>query len=303
MRFLNSIFKRIRLWIKSRRLSRFRRTPKVFIPILKPWQIVIPFRAISSTLLVFLIIACGYLFLRSDIFLIKQLIITKDSGWQGKEFVLESEVRESLNSFLARSLLTISQNEVQNKLTTDFLTIKEVKVKKELPDRLLVFYQERIPVAVIKTLYVYEEEVIEKNEVGEEIKKPKKTEQAGSFFVDEEGLIFVKKEGKFGLPEFILINHQNLQVGDSISGQQVSSVLKIITNLKESSDLKIVKISFQESGLIEVIFSEGLEVLFGGVGKNIDSQISTLQTLHRRSKIDGKKISRIDLRFQNPVIK
>lgn len=303
MRFLNFLLKKIRLWIKEKRLARFRRAPKLFIPTSTRWQIVIPFKGISVLLLLILIVSSIYLFLRSDILLVKELKIQKLQGWQNKSFTSEDEVKDVLLPFLARSILMISKDEVTKRVQGEFLAIKTVSVKKEVPDRMLVVYSERMPAAVIKAVKVFEEEYLEKNAQGEEIKKMQKKVQTESFFVDEEGLIFARKDGEFDLPEFVLADRQNVNLGDQISGKELSAALKIILTFNNNHELKINKVSLREEGEIEVIFTIGLTVLFEARNKDITFQTSSLQTIYQRSKIEGRRLSRVDLRFEKPVIK
>jgi len=51
----------------------------------------------------------------------------------------------------------------------------------------------------------------------------------------------------------------------------------------------------------DVMLADGSEIIFS-MSKNIDNQISSLQLILSHLTIEGKRIGRLDFRFDNPVI-
>lgn len=303
MKYLKLLVKKIQHQLKARKLSKLKRAPKLFIPTVSPWQIVIPFKPLSVLLILVLLAASSFLFLRSDIFLVKEIKVEEENANSSFAFVLPEQIKTGLVTLVARSILTISPDEVDKILRQNFLAIKTVRIEKKLPDQLVVYYQEREPVAVIKSEKISEQEKLEKDEQGEEVKKIQKTVSLISFFVDEDGLIFAVKEEKSDLPEFELASGQELKIGEKIGSRKTLDAIAILHSFQVRADLKIEKINLsKDSPEIEVIFSGPFVVLFETEGKKIEEQISSLQLIYHQAKIDGRKLQKVDFRYEYPVI-
>src|SRR3990170_6832861 len=147
-------------FFRRRRLQVLRRSPRVFIPI-GPRQVVIPYRPISTLLIIFFATLSVFLFLRTDIFQVKAL------EFEFEQLADEALVRQRISEeVLARSIFFLDTGKVEQEIKDSFLTVSAVSIKKEIPDRLLIRVSVRRPLAVIA----------DKNKV--------------RFLVDQEGLLF-----------------------------------------------------------------------------------------------------------------
>lgn len=295
MGILRRISKSIRLFFKSRRLAHWRRTPRVFIPTPTRWSIVIPFKLVSLILLILLGLASVYLFLRSDIFLVREVDLRK-SGEEIGQAPTEDEIRERLGYLFAQSIFRVDGEKIARELTDYDLSIEEVAINKELPDKLHIFYKLRQPAAILE------------QKLTETLPEGKQLLKSEYYLIDEEGLIFEKITQKLDLPVIKVADSTaggtgaTLGVSTRLNENLVAAALEILQNTKKISDFKIQNITiFPDAQKVWVETSLGVEVEFSSE-ESIDQQISSLQTILTKARMDGKRVARIDLRFTKPVV-
>lgn len=305
---ITSFYRNFKRWRKSKKLSRFKRTPRVFVPTGSRWWIVIPYKPIGLGLIILLLLLSVYLLFRSDIFLVRDLevvripLLVEDKT--GINLVDEEEVRKVLSDYLASSIFFVDTQEIKKKLLQKFLAIKMIEIEKEMPDKIKVSLSEREPLAVLKMHKV------------EEISEGKRLEYDQFFLVDEEGVIFAKVVKKQELPEFVLTQEglksnmfgnqykEGEIVGSKIEGEVVVSALKIVESFEVLDFVKPTSFLIDENGEIVVITDVGWQVLFAGKESSdfIDEQIASLQAITSKAKMEGRSIKKIDLRFKRPVV-
>lgn len=285
MRLINpfSIFsKRFRLWRKSKRLAKFKRAPKIFIPTPSRWQIVIPYKPIGVALIVVLTGLCIYLIFRSDLLLVRKMEIKGVNG-----FVSGQEVREIISVYLAKSIVFLDTKEISEILKSNFLPIKEVYVEKHFPDTLVVQVEERVVVATLV--------VIEKKNLPEvDIKKDR-------FLVDGGGFVFAKSPRGVIFPELVLESEKGVKVGEKIQGQLIAAALDIIDGVLEIESLKPTAAKIVGQNEVHVETDKTFLVLFTSQ-KKINEQILALKQIYENAKRQGKVLKKVDLRFKLPVV-
>ncbi len=74
-----------------------------------------------------------------------------------------------------------------------------------------------------------------------------------------------------------------------------------LTALLKRSTIAFVDVSLSSDSSFTVLLATGEEILFSPQ-KNLESQISSLQLIASRLTIEGKRFSRLDFRFDKPVI-
>ncbi len=79
---------------------------------------------------------------------------------------------------------------------------------------------------------------------------------------------------------------------------QVSDTMQ---KLFDQYHLSVDSINTGTDSAMHVLFKNGQEIIFSE-NKAIEAQIASLQLIINRLTIEGKQFSRIDLRFDNPVI-
>lgn len=295
MDFAKRVLKRIRYFIKSKRLSRLRRTPRLSIPTPTRWAIIIPFKLITLILVFVLGLTSAYLFLRSDIFLVREIDLRK-SGETVGQAPTEDEIRERLGYLFAQSIFRVDGKKIARELTDYDLSIEEVTINKELPDKLHIFYKLRQPAAILQ------------QEITETLPEGRQLQKSEYYLIDEEGLVFEKITQKLDLPVIKVANSTaadsgaTLGVSTKLDENLVAGALEILQSTKKISDFKIQNLKiFPDAQKVWVETSSGVEVEFGSE-KSIDQQISSLQIILTKTRMDGKRVTGIDLRFTKPVV-
>jgi len=252
-----------------RRLQSLRRSPKVFIPSSSGRQIVIPFRPISTLLILFLLFLSGFLFLRSDIFQVKVL------GFEFEQLADESLVRQRISEeVLARSIFFLDSGAVEEKIKKDFPTVKEIVIKKILPDQIEAKVTVRVPLAIIED------------------------GSKNHFLVDGEGFIF-RLAGDEQLPLISLEGDSLGVIGASVGESGVLGYLETLRLVAEKG-LQTVAIYLRGES-IELQLAQ--TVVWLDPKKNITEQIEVLTQILQRYVVAGKTPKSIDLRFGRPVVR
>jgi len=187
------------------------------------------------------------------------------------------EIWNELTSLtFGKNLIFLKKEEISKKFLSEHHIVKNLKIKKVLPNKLVFELEKRKEVAVL----------------GFETTKD-------FFLVDEEGVV-IKKENNPLLPLILLSQQLDLNIGQQVSQREIIEAIKFLTNLRLNLfEPKIAKITSPYS--LTVWLKDGEEVVFS-LKKEIQIQVDSLQFILSRSKIEGKGVKRIDLRFDKPVV-
>ncbi|OGC38205.1 hypothetical protein A2V54_01440 [candidate division WWE3 bacterium RBG_19FT_COMBO_53_11] len=253
-----------------RSLQALRRSPRVFIPV-GPRQLVIPYRPLSTILIVVLSALSIFLFLRTDIFQVKAL------EFEFEQLADEALVRQRISEgVLARSIFFLDTGRVEQDIKDSFPTVSAVSIKKELPDRLLIRVSVRKPLATI----------VDKNKV--------------QFLVDQEGLLFRQAAGE-DLPVIELSEDFEGAVGVklAIDGQGIAGYLQTLDLVSEKG-LK-TKAIYLRSETIELRLAK--TTVWLSADREIAEQMELLTQILQRLKLQGRTPKSVDLRFSRTVVK
>jgi len=257
-------------FFRRRRLQVLRRSPRVFIPI-GPRQVVIPYRPISTLLIIFFATLSVFLFLRTDIFQVKAL------EFEFEQLADEALVRQRISEeVLARSIFFLDSGKVEEEIRGNFPTVKAVEIEKNLPDRLVIRISVRQPLAIIE----------DKNQA--------------RFLVDQEGLLF-RQAAEEALPVIKLFEDFEGTVGTEleISEQGISGYLKTL-DLVSQKGLE-TKAIYLRSQTIELQLVK--TTVWLSAEKEIEGQLEMLTEILQRLKLNGKTPKTVDLRFSRIVVK
>lgn len=212
-----------------------------------------------------------YFLLRSDVFLLRELVITQHTQ---ERFITENDIKDQLSSYLARSLLTLNTSAIHNAIVDENLALQEVKISKSYPDGINVELWERTPVAVVS-----------------------------DWVVDEAGLLFhtASSRHRLNLPQLEVTEAQEYQLGDRLASGVIRNSLQVIEVLQKTESTSLKSFQLEEGGVLKIITSDEAQILLDS-GKQIEQQIASLQTILQDAKMSGKNFSRIDLRFTKPVV-
>lgn len=201
------------------------------------------------------------------IFLKSDFFSIKQIACQFNGGVCPMEVRlELMSLFQGKNILAVSTQALADQLQLKYPNFKSLKIEKKFPQALAVKIEKRSPQAVVQK--------------GEEF-----------FVVDDQGFV-LGREPIAGLPVILF------------AGSLDQPELVWTTNLlkkMETDSFEPKKTQIISAFNIEVVLAQELLVIFTSK-KEIDFQLDSLHFIFSRAKIEGRKIKKIDLRFDKPVV-
>lgn len=239
------------------------------------------------TLLVILII----FFLRSDFFTIKKIDVKSEKVACAND----NELKDS-SGLLGQNFFLVNAQKSVKKLTEKFICIKNLTLLRIPPNsvRLQVFSREAQAILV-----ALKERAASPSPNIEEIATPSAEEEADSFLVDSEGVIFSKDILEYNIPR-IYFYDKNISLGNKLD-KLLRESLKILDKIKtfglEIKDTRMLNdffLIYPQMSLPKIIFR---------MDDKIDIQLASLQLILQKSKIDNKELEFIDLRFDKPIVK
>lgn len=245
-----------------------RRVLRIFQPPPKKY-FVLNFINLLEVFLIFSLIGLFVLVLKSDFFKLAFVDCEKEG------FLCSDEEKSLFDDVLGKNIFLVNEDKLIDKAKFKNITLKKVEIEKKLPNRLVVRLEERKPLANLSN--------------GE-----------ANFLVDETGFVFsLQKEQNSGLPIIKIEGQQGVSLGTE-SGKKVARALELIKVLNNFfipyDELLIGK---NES---LTLYAPNFIATFSAI-KDFDFQVGSLQLLLRSSKINQqKKITKIDLRFDKPVL-
>ncbi|MBI4037636.1 hypothetical protein HY382_01155 [Candidatus Curtissbacteria bacterium] len=169
-----------------------------------------------------------------------------------------------------RNLLLLDSATTAEKLRKESSCIKDVKIKKIIPGKLIIEIETQKEVAKIEN---------------------------GSLALTENGLITGQTNPN--LPTIYSGSLLSASPGQTISDPEILQTLKI-SGLLTKSDFNAQSIRLVD-GDIAFYDANGLIVLFSK-SQDPKTQVDSLQQVLAKTKIDASKIAKIDLRFIQPVV-
>ena len=300
MNRIKLIIKKIQRKLSFKR-SRLNTSARMFIPGIGKKLIVFPFTTLIIIPVVLLVAISGYLLIRSDVFLVKNVTVTIEGGIEGDS--LYSEGIASLEEIqtiaedktVARSLWNVDTTAIATSIKEKYPSIENVTVDTKLLESVNVLVQERKAIAQVS---------IEKKEVTPDGKELSKEEY---YLIDQNGEIYLQVNRKVALPVFNYPSEfQNIQEANSIIGYTfpqslTPAVVKIINSLEEYGRFELNEVIVKDSTTLEITTSEQVKLVIG-IMKDIDEQIRKLEVVHEQIVYSGRAVSLIDTRFDKTVV-
>jgi len=209
-------------------------------------------------------------YLKKSLFIIKNTICTHDSSPCSDS--LQTKFAQSAEG---KSLFSFSDSYAQELIKNNFPEIKSFQLqKKYFPPALVWQIFLRVPVAVIRADKDYQ--------------------------IDEDGVIIADNNTNV-LPQLkVDVNFDHLDIGNRFSQEYIIKSLALIKFLKLNL-LEPTEINVISKFSTEIKLKTG-EILVFSTQEDGKNKLDSLQLIFSRAKIEGKKISYIDLRFDKPVI-
>lgn len=255
---------------------------------IKKRQIISKIKTISLAVVAIAIFTGLIFFLKSDFWSIKKITCRYN------ETSCSSEVEKELGRLASgKNILFISRKEFKKEVLKKELMFKDVKIFVRLPDEVIFEFKKREPEAAVVVQSGIE------NKQASESAKPEFLTTEDFFIVDRDGVILAK-EKKSDLPLVLVTTTIEAKIGERINQDELLKAVELLADLRLNLlEPKLVRLLSGRS--MEVWFKDNITSVFSGK-KNLKNQLDSLQLIFSRAKIEGRKIKRVDLRFDKPVV-
>jgi len=221
-----------------------------------------------------------YLIYFYSFFQVKEIKIVGNQKVSGKEIddLTQNQIWGKILLIQTKSIFLVDFNKVKSGLLGKFPQINKVVFKRDFPDKVQIFVEERKPVAI----FISNEE---------------------NFLIDKEGIVFEKVYND--MPEFLMVKNLTLQKDLNLGEKAVdidvmSKILDIESKLEEKLRISLGSASLAAEDKLDVKTKESWDIYFNPKG-DIGWQITKLSSVLEKEIPSEKRkdLEYIDLRFGN----
>lgn len=187
----------------------------------------------------------------------------------GKGCTEESAIRQQ---FRGRNIFIVSSKQAEETIANDYKCVKNVTVQKKYPSTLTIAVEVDQPLVKIGDKNIY---------------------------LTENGFV-LENYNRENLPTIFFDKETEFKVGERVSDEDTLYVLSLVSRIGKT-DFVATSIRILSPFVISVYNRENQVVIFT-TEKAVNTQVDSLQLILSESKIDPAKITKIDLRFEKPVI-
>lgn len=212
-------------------------------------------------LLFFIMLSYLYLnFLEEDYFQIKNIEVTNGL------VLLDGEIHDALITLKGKNIWNIDTKSLEDELKKD-VRIKEIKIKKEMPSKLIVSIEEEKPFVKIKS----GERILVANEKGEIFS-------------------FVKE---LAFNDLVLLNVNNKK--------DMEEELKVVKNIEDKELITFISEIYKTNNEIRLLLNDGIHIK---TDTTVDAKrYEIAKKLYKKLKNEGKEFKYIDIRFEDYIVK
>lgn len=212
-------------------------------------------------LLFFITLSFQYLnFLEEDYFEIKNIEVNNGL------ILLDGEIHDALITLKGKNIWNIDTKIIEEELKKD-VRIKDIKIRKEMPAKLIVTIQEEKPFVKIKS--------------GEKI-----------LIANEKGEVFsYSKELAFS--DLLLLNIKNKE--------DMTEYLKVVKNIEDKEFISFVSEIYKVDREIKILLNDGVHIKTDSTVDKKRYEIA--KRLYKKLKNEGKEFRYIDIRFEDYIVK
>lgn len=231
--------------------------------------------SIRKFLIIIIIFITQYIFLKSDFFLIREIAVTGTKYIPVEQIVEKAEI---VNQNIWTLIVNNGMFRIEKKIKT-ISWIKNVDIRFELPDRMVIDIKERIPLGVIK-------------------KENKK------FYIDEDGIIFPSVEylAKEDFPVIKSIEETKILPGNKLKYNNMDKLLKCLKSYNSTLIKEFPEIEIGENKEI-ILYSKDNIPFKIDPEEDLDKKLSLLPSILTRVKEENLDVKYIDMRYKKYVIK
>ena len=225
-------------------------------------------RLIGLVLALGLVAAGAFTFMQSDFFSIRYLDCQVDH-----QPCLPTQ-EDLFLEFLGKNIFTLKGSDRISKIKEQIYLYEDITLQKKLPNRITINLTRRQAVGLITSLG-----------------KP-------SLSFDREGVLFSPNDQELNSPLVQVYPEFPLQLG--VKAPELAKLAELFTLLSDQQ-VRLSDYILDDRGVIKTHQTDKLGIVFD-LNQDLAKQVASLQLILSRSKIEGKSISSIDLRFDKPVV-
>jgi len=249
----------------------------------------LPFlKLISQFLPIFLLISGIYYLSQSQFFSIKQINCQLDN------FPCPLKLEPILINSRNKNIFTFSKASIENQLNSSDLNFADIQVKKKLPQTLIITINSRLPLAQLAPV---------KNMEFTALTSTASASLSGQIInqfynLDSSGTVYAQSDQQaYDLALVLIPENQPISLGKSDISQLI---VEIINSLQEHF------VSFESVAWLnqDVLIVKTIPLSYAilNIHKSFSSQVASLQYILAGSKIEKELPTKIDLRFDKPVL-
>lgn len=253
----------------------------------------LPIKKITRLILKLTLIFSGAFLILSSFFSIDLLKINYIYIYSEREINVDGVITES-----QKNIYLINIDKIKALITSNNPNIGRVDVKKNFFGSLSIYITFRKPIAIAIDGVLTEEVKQQDASASAEISYGFERKGDQEYFIDMDAFLF-NKEGDKDFP-VVGLDLQNKKTGDSIDAPAVKFMLTVANNLRENGEIPIWIVN--KDNKVVLMLPDGSFIILDS-SKSPDFQLSSLQLIRNRFRIEGRKFEYLDLRFQKPVVK
>lgn len=247
----------------------------------------------------FLTVILSILFVKRDNFKVSSIKVEiKNAGCADEKKILSvADIKNSL-------IVLIDDKGLEKRLKDKFSCIGKVDFQKKFPNSLTMkIYGKEL----VAELDVYKKndpvpleilvEATASTQAALPVSRPfLEGSQSAKFLVDIRGLVYPYNDQEKALP-IIDIGGEEIEEGKVISNERISKVIEVVNWFNQ--------LSYPINRIMVVGASLGIESeqkVFISLKKDVLRQLASLQLIKQETKMSGRQIEVIDLRFEKPVV-
>ena len=181
----------------------------------------------------------------------------------------ESTIQEQ---FRGRNIFIVSSKQVEETIANNYKCVKNVTVQKKYPSTLTIEVEIDRPLVKVGDKNIY---------------------------LTENGFVLDNYDQK-NLPTIFFDKETEFKIGERVNDEDTLYVLSLVSQIGKT-DFVATSIRVLSPFVLSVYNRENQVVIFT-TEKKVNVQVDSLQLILSESKIDPSKITKIDLRFEKPVI-
>lgn len=192
------------------------------------------------------------------------------------EIVADEAIITNLRSLEAvHNTLFVNTDRLSQKIQNDNPLAKQITIQRNFPNQLIIHAQKRIPVITIKDHDSY-------------------------LFLDEEGFILFQKESNDDLPILIVPSIDVSSHGSIVDARIRNGIQLVLNSIHAGFPVSKSEVTYENN---EIVMETNESHIIALLNQNPAFLFSSLQLLARQFRIEGKRPSFIDFRFEKPIVR